>query len=127
MRIEFTPAEVERLADSPLPWFTDVVRSALGRTPMQAPDVDPSTGNLYYDGDEVGAEDVWFLDVLRAGWAYVDSDPSFAGLEDVQAGLDWAAWEGMAVTHDGDSVGLATAVMTYLVTLAGTLGVSAPS
>ena len=129
MRIEFTADEVSRLAENTLPWFADTTRNIMGKTPLVAPEYDEARGVFYYDSDAVDEIDEWFVRVLRAGWAYVDSDPSFAGLEAVQAALDWQEWEQLytAVTTgqvtQADAIAAAT---TYLVTISSTIGVPVP-
>lgn len=126
MRVEFTPAQVRRLAENPLPWFDSEIREALGRPPLPIPEVDASTGNLYYDSEEVDATEVWFADLLKAGWAYVDTDPTRAGLEALQAAYDWQAWESAIAAHEPQTAELTGAVMAYLAVVSISLGVALP-
>lgn len=135
MRLRIHADELQRIREVTMPWWAPEPRQALGLVVAGEPGVetddnDQPTGWFVMDHPGISAFEVWLLELLRAGWAYVDGlGEDGEGLDEYQAAVDWAEWGDLLADYQAGRVTRAGAferIQAHAFELAGTLGVALP-
>lgn len=135
MRLRFHADELQRIREIEMPWWSAEPRQALGlvvagEPAVETDDTGQPTGYYVMDHPGITAFEVWLLDLLRAGWAYVDGlGDDGEGLDEYQAAVDWATWADLLADYLAGRVTRAEAferIQAHAFELAGTLGVALP-
>lgn len=128
--------ELARGQQVPLPWWADEPRLALGLVTLGAPaaEVDDDgnpTGWFLVSSPLIDKWDVWILDVMRAGWAYLDTltDAEAEAVMAYQALTEWDQWAALEAEILSGKTSPAEAkerVIAYAIQRADSLGVNPP-
>lgn len=129
--------EITRGQQHPLPWWDNDVRWALGLVALGSgglesdPETGDDTGWVLFSDPSIGPWELWLLEVVRAGWAYIDSlpEPDREPTMALRAAVDWAAWDALKVRLDAEEITQAEAIeesRAYAVTVAAGLGMGPP-
>lgn len=143
MIIRISMEELATIQRYPLPWWAPEPREALGRVKAGIP-----VPELGEDGTETGfflmshpsldSKDLFLLEVLRAGWAYIADMTAEEQdyLQKLQMANDWQAWSDLKASLESASFDGTTPALTkevaqahaweYAVGVAATLGIIPP-
>jgi len=135
MQIRIHGSELIRATEHPMPWWSDQARLALGKTALGTPgteldnDGEP-TGWFIFEHESIDIYDAWLMDLIRAGWAYIDSlGADGEGLEEYQATLDWEAWNNLYTEYRAHRLTREECLekaRAYAIAFAASLGIDPP-
>ena len=134
MKLRIHVSELERIRSLPLPYWDNDSRSVLAQVSAGEPGIetdenDQPTGWLLISDRRITDRELYILDVLRAAWAYADSEPDGASSEDIMtwhAAVEWQLWQALEENLEAGFITLDEAVgrvWAHVLDLGNQLGV----